>query len=99
MHPEAKKQVVRYTIAMVGMLAAALVHTREIFAEAIARKATCNIIAHNHPSRDPTPSREDRAVTDRPEKPGELIGIHLLDRRVLTKDWFQTIMHKKTVQH
>jgi DNA repair protein RadC len=67
----------------VGTLDASLVHPREVFKPAILDSAAAIIIAHNHPSGDPTPSREDISVTDRLTEVGKLIGIGVLDHIVI----------------
>jgi DNA repair protein RadC len=59
------------------------VHPREVFGPALALAATAIVIAHNHPSGDPTPSAEDRRVTERLRAAGELLGIELLDHLVI----------------
>jgi len=59
------------------------VHPREVFGPAVALSATAIVVAHNHPSGDPTPSAEDRAVTERLRAAGELLGIELLDHVVV----------------
>ena len=63
----------------VGTLDASLVHPREVFRPAIRDAAAAILIVHNHPSGDPTPSREDRKVMQVLADAGELIGIKLLD--------------------
>ena len=55
-----------------GILNASLVHPREVFREAIAERAAAIILVHNHPSGDPTPSADDRMVTDQLVAAGEL---------------------------
>jgi DNA repair protein RadC len=67
----------------VGTLDASLVHPREVFRAAIRDAASSIVLVHNHPSGDPTPSREDRAVTDRLKRAGELIGISVIDHIVV----------------
>ncbi len=67
----------------VGTLDASLVHPREIFKPAIKDHATSIVLAHNHPSGDPEPSREDIAVTTRITEVGQVIGISVLDHIVL----------------
>jgi DNA repair protein RadC len=69
----------------VGTLDASLVHPREVFRPAIRDAASAILLVHNHPSGDPTPSREDRAVTDRLSKVGEMIGIRVLDHIIVAK--------------
>ena len=69
----------------VGTLDASLVHPREVFRPAIRDAAASVLLVHNHPSGDPTPSAEDRAVTDRLKRAGEIIGIKVLDHIVVGK--------------
>jgi DNA repair protein RadC len=66
-----------------GTLNASLVHPREVFRPAIADCAAAIILAHNHPSGDPTPSSEDHAVTKRLTEVGDLIGIRVLDHIIV----------------
>src|SRR3989442_1981786 len=67
-----------------GILNSSLVHPREVFRLAIAFGAAGIVVAHNHPSGDPTPSRDDRAITPQLDDPPPLLGIpayhHLLLR-------------------
>jgi len=76
----------------VGTLDASLVHPREVFRAAIRDSASAILLVHNHPSGDPTPSREDIAVTDRLNKVGELVGIRVLDHIVVAKGGGQSVM-------
>src|SRR6056297_288951 len=69
----------------VGTLDASLVHPREVFRPAIRDSAAAVLLVHNHPSGDPTPSPEDRAVTDRLTEAGRLIGITVLDHIVVAR--------------
>jgi DNA repair protein RadC len=69
--------------AHVGTCDSSPVHPREIFGPALSLAATSIVVAHNHPSGDPTPSANDRAVTDRLRQAGELLGIALLDHVVI----------------
>ena len=62
---------------------AALITPRELFIEALQKNAVSIILLHNHPSGDPTPSREDMLLTERIRQAGELIGIELLDHIVM----------------
>lgn len=70
----------------VGTLDAALVHPREVFRAAIRDASSAILLVHNHPSGDPTPSREDRTVTDRLTEAGTLLGITVLDHIVVAKE-------------
>ena len=65
-----------------GSLNASIVHARELFQRAILANAASVILAHNHPSGDPTPSPEDIALTRRLVEAGELLDIPVLDHIV-----------------
>lgn len=67
-----------------GTLDASLVHPREVFRPAIRDAAAAILLVHNHPSGDPTPSREDHQVTDHLTRAGKLLGIQVLDHIVVT---------------
>ena len=69
-------------IATLGLLNSNQVHPREVFAEAIADRAASIIVAHNHPSGSLESSSEDRALTKRLIKAGEILGIPLLDHLI-----------------
>jgi len=74
------RRVVRITR---GTLDASLVHPREVFRPAIADCASSILLIHNHPSGDPTPSREDYSVTEQLKKVGEVVGIRVLDHVIV----------------
>lgn len=70
----------------VGTLDASLVHPREVFRPAIRDAASAILLVHNHPSGDPTPSREDQRVTEQLTKAGGLLGIEVLDHIVVARE-------------
>ena len=75
-----------------GTLDAAPVHPREVFAPAIAiPKVAAVIVAHNHPSGDPTPSIEDIQVTERLVKAAEILGIKLLDHVIVGENCWTSL--------
>lgn len=76
---DAKHKIIGFHTIAVGTLTTALVHPREVFKTAILLSSASCALFHNHPSGDPTPSREDRELTKRLEQAGELLGIHVLD--------------------
>jgi DNA repair protein RadC len=86
-----KNQVIKVVTVSIGSLNASIVHPREILKPAIAASAASIILVHNHPTGDPTPSREDVEFTRRFAKCGELIGIELLDHIVIGSDRFQSL--------
>ena len=80
---DTKNQVIDTHRITVGTLDASLVHPREVFKPAIKDSASSIILVHNHPSGDPTPSREDIAVTDRLTECGKTLGIDVLDHIIV----------------
>ncbi len=66
-----------------GTVNASVITPRELFIEALQKNAVSIVIMHNHPSGDPTPSREDMLTTKRIQEAGLLIGIELLDHIVI----------------
>jgi DNA repair protein RadC len=66
-----------------GILNASLSHPREVFREAIRLAAAAVIVAHNHPSGDPTPSAEDVQTTRQLIETGRVVGIQLLDHIII----------------
>jgi len=67
----------------IGTVNTSVVHPREVFKAAILRNAVSLVLAHNHPSGDPTPSAEDIAVTRGLYFCGNLLGIHVVDHVVV----------------
>lgn len=66
-----------------GILDQVLVHAREVFAVAIAKRASAIVLAHNHPGGDPTPSEADIRVTRDLIRAGQLLKIEVLDHIIL----------------
>jgi DNA repair protein RadC len=66
-----------------GILNSSLVHPREVFREAIAERAAAVILVHNHPSGDPTPSAEDRSITEQLVAAGQLLDIPVHDHVII----------------
>ena len=64
------------------------VHPREVFRFSVATGAAAIIVAHNHPSGDPSPSAEDRRITERLRECGEMLGIEVLDHVVVAGSEF-----------
>lgn len=66
-----------------GSLNSSIVHPREVFIEAIKNSSSSVILCHNHPSGDPTPSKEDIDITNRLKACGKLLGIEVLDHIII----------------
>lgn len=71
-----------HTVSM-GSLTASIVHPREVYKAAILANAAAIMCGHNHPSGDPQPSREDRAITQRLAEAGKLLGINVVDHIII----------------
>ncbi|MDW7711937.1 MAG: DNA repair protein RadC [Deferrisomatales bacterium] len=71
-----------------GSLTASLVHPREAFRAAVREAASAVIFAHNHPSGDPAPSREDVELTRRLWEAGKVLGIRVLDHVIVGRDCY-----------
>ncbi|MFD1483703.1 DNA repair protein RadC [Lacticaseibacillus baoqingensis] len=80
---DTKLQVIQEATTALGGLDAATADPRVVFAEALRQNASCLILAHNHPSGDPTPSQADKAVTKRFIQAGQLLGISVYDHLVI----------------
>ena len=80
---DTKNGLLRQVTVSVGDLSSSLVHPREVFAPAVRYSAASLIVAHNHPSGDPSPSPEDIQVTARLVEAGDLLGITLLDHIIV----------------
>ena len=83
---DAKHHVIGVNVVSIGSLTLSIVHPREVFKPLILMNAGALLCAHNHPSGDPFPSPEDRALTARLRQAGELLGIPLLDHVILGED-------------
>ena len=81
---DTRNQVLGINTVSIGSLSTSIVHPREVFKAAILMGAANIILAHNHPSGDPSPSKEDIEITRRLAKAGEILGIQVLDHLILT---------------
>lgn len=78
-----KNQIICIEKIAVGCLNSAVVHPREVFANAVKRGAASVILVHNHPSGDPSPSREDLELTSRLVDAGAILGISVKDHLII----------------
>ncbi len=86
-----RHRVIARRVVAIGCLTGVDVHPREVYAGAIVNRAAAILIAHNHPSTDPTPSRQDIEITARLRDVGELVGITLLDHIIVAVDGFVSL--------
>jgi DNA repair protein RadC len=89
-----KNHIISMQEVSVGSLTASVVHPREVFETAVKHHAASIILLHNHPSGDPTPSREDIAVTERLVKAGKVMDIPVLDHVILGNNRFASLKER-----
>ena len=78
----------------IGTLSASLVHPREVFKKAILNNASHVVIAHNHPSGNPSPSEEDILTTKRLVDAGKILGIAVIDHIIVTQNAFVSLKER-----
>lgn len=89
-----RSRLIGETNVSIGTVDMALVSPRELFIEAIQKNASSIILLHNHPSGDPTPSKEDVRITRRVHEAGMMIGIELLDHIIIGNNCFISLKEK-----
>lgn len=89
-----KNQVLAVEDVSVGSLNTSIVHPREVFQGPIRRSSAAIILVHNHPSGDPSPSREDIDVTKRLFEAGKLLGIDVLDHIIIGDGMYTSLKEK-----
>ena len=87
-------RVIRNVLVTRGILDASLIHPREVFRAAIVESAAGVILVHNHPSGDPSPSREDRVVTQQLVAAGSAVGIPVLDHVIIGEGSFVSLAER-----
>jgi DNA repair protein RadC len=89
-----KNHVISIEDISIGSLNSSIVHPREVFKPAIRRSSASIILVHNHPSGDPTPSREDIEVTTRLVDAGKILGIGVLDHIIIGNNSILSLKEK-----
>jgi DNA repair protein RadC len=85
---DARNKLIHQETISIGSLTASLVHPREVFEPAITHLAAQIILAHNHPSGDPEPSKEDIVITKRLAESGKILDIEITDHIIIAKNGF-----------
>jgi len=88
---DVKGRLITHETISVGTLSEVLVHPREVFYPAVRHKASSFILAHNHPSGDPTPSSADLELTRHLMKSSRIMGIGLEDHLIIGSDRFVSL--------
>lgn len=87
-------RIIHDEVISIGTINTNIVHPREVFRPAIEYCAVAIVLAHNHPSGSTVPSAEDIQITEQIIKAGKVVGIHLLDHVIITRDSFSSIKSK-----
>ena len=85
----ARNQVIHKEVISIGSLSASIVHPREVFQVGVYHSAASIILAHNHPSGDVSPSKDDIDLTHRLREAGMIMGIEVLDHIIIAAGDFR----------
>lgn len=87
---DVRHAIIGTALISIGSVSASVVHPREVFRPAIELSASAVLLVHNHPTGNPEPSAEDRAVTRHLAQAGDLLGIKVLDHLIITGsgEWY-----------
>jgi DNA repair protein RadC len=80
------RRLINKRVVFIGTVDTVMAHPREVYAGAVADFATGIIVAHNHPSGDPAPSRQDIATTQQLVAAGQILGVKLLDHIIVAEE-------------
>ena len=89
-----KNKVIGINTVSIGNLDTSIAHPREVFKPAILSNAGSILLAHNHPSGDPEPSREDIEITRRLVEAGKIIGIEVIDHVIIGEERYVSMKEK-----
>jgi DNA repair protein RadC len=92
-----RRQIIKQETIFIGTLNESVVHAREIFKKAIEVGAAAIIVAHNHPSGDPTPSDADISVTKELIQSGEIIGISIIDHIIIGDNSYWSLKENNVI--
>jgi DNA repair protein RadC len=91
LHLDGKNRICCIDQVSVGSLNQSIVHPREVFKTALLSSAAALILIHNHPTGDPSPSREDLEITRRLREAGELLGVKVLDHIIIGETYLSFV--------
>lgn len=91
---DTKNRVFKENLISEGTLTSSLVHPREVFRYAIKEAAASVLFVHNHPSGDPTPSKNDMDITKRLVQTGRVVGINVLDHIIIGDGKYVSLLEK-----
>lgn len=92
-----KNHVIAVDTISIGTLNSSLVHPREVFKSAIKRSACSLVLCHNHPSSDPTPSKQDLEITNRLVEAGKLLSIEVVDHVIIGSQSYVSLKERGVI--
>ncbi len=92
LHLDTLNHMISYEIITIGVVDASIVHPREVFRAAILANAAAILVAHNHPSGDPTPSPTDRELTRQLVEAGKILSIPVRDHVILGEERYVSFL-------
>ena len=95
---DARSRLLREVVACEGSVDSCHVDPREVFAPAVACRASAVVLVHNHPSGDPEPSLQDVQLTQQLRQAGELLCIRVIDHVVVTQTGFVSMMQRRMLE-
>ena len=84
-------QIIHDEVISIGTINSNIVHPREVFRPAVEYNAVAIVLVHNHPSGVVTPSEQDVEITKQLVSAGKIMGVHVLDHVIITKDSYKSI--------
>ena len=94
---DSANRILGFEVITEGILNSSLAHPREVFRGAIVSTAAAIIIAHNHPSENTEPSREDLDITKQLVEAGKVIGIPVHDHIIIAGDSFTSLASRQII--
>ena len=91
---DTKNKMIGINLVSMGTISQTITHPREVFRPAVMASANSIFLCHNHPSGDPTPSKEDINTTKRLKEAGKILGIELLDHIILGDNRHESLLEK-----
>lgn len=94
---DSKNYVINEKILFIGTANKSIIHSRDIYKEAVLNNALKILCVHNHPTGDPTPSREDKEITKLIKNTGDIIGIPLIDHIILGRKCYFSFLEREMI--
>ena len=91
---DSRHRVQRMSVVYVGNVNTSMIRVAEVFRQAVKDNSAAIVVAHNHPSGDPTPSPEDVRVTEQMVRAGEMLDIEVLDHLIIGKQRYVSLKER-----